>query len=51
VTAAPPGATCAVLPVVGPPTSLPLATARLNADPAWKRVGTYNGFDVWVLTA
>lgn len=54
-TAAPPGATCAVLPVVGPSTvlpstALPRATARLNADPAWKHQGTYNGFDVWVLT-
>lgn len=50
-TAAPPGATCAVLPVIGQFTSLPKATARLNADPAWTPVGTFNGFDVWVLTA
>jgi hypothetical protein len=49
-TAAPPGATCAVLPVIGQITSLPMATARLNADPAWKLVGTFNGFDVWLLT-
>jgi hypothetical protein len=50
-TAAPPGATCAVLPVVGQDTSLPLATARLNADPAWTLLGSYNRFDVWVRTA
>jgi hypothetical protein len=50
-TAAPPGATCAVLPVIGQVTSLPTATARLNADPAWTLKGTFNRFDVWVLTA
>jgi len=49
--AAPPGATCAVLPVTGQITSLPKATARLNADPAWKLIGTYNRFDAWVRTA
>jgi hypothetical protein len=51
VTAAPPGATCAVLPVTGLVESLPRATARLDADPSWKRLGTYDGFDVWVLAA
>jgi hypothetical protein len=50
-TAAPPGATCVVLPVTSQAESLPRATARLNADPTWKLLGTYNGFDVWVLTA
>jgi hypothetical protein len=50
-TAAPPGATCAVLPAIGQSTSLPLATARLNADPAWTLLGSYNRFDVWVRTA
>jgi hypothetical protein len=50
-TAAPPGATCAVLPVIGQEDSLPRATARMDADKTWKRLGTYNGFDVWVLAA
>ena len=50
-TSAPPGATCVVLPVTGQPTSLPLATARINADPAWTLLGSYNRFDVWVRTA
>ncbi len=48
-TAAPPGATCALLPVADPVTSP--ATARLDADPAWKRMRTYSGFDVWVRAA
>ncbi len=47
----PPGATCVVLPVIGQSTSVPLATARLNTDPAWTPLGSYNGFDVWVRTA
>ncbi|MGV8848372.1 MAG: hypothetical protein ACOH16_02390 [Propionibacteriaceae bacterium] len=50
-TAAPPGATCAVLPVMSQVTPLRMATARLNADPAWTLIGTFNRFDVWVLTS
>jgi len=50
-TSAPPGATCVVLPVIGQSTSLPLATARLNADPSWTLLGSYNRFDAWVRTA
>jgi hypothetical protein len=50
-TAAPPGATCVVLPVTSQADSLPRATARLNADPAWTLLGSYNRFDVWVRTA
>jgi len=46
-TSAPPGATCAVLPAIGQSTSLPLATARLNADPAWTLLGFTDG-GTWV---
>jgi len=50
-TSAPPGATCVVLPAIGQSASLPLATARMIADPAWTLLGLYNRFDVWVRTA
>ncbi len=50
-TSAPVGATCAVLPTEGQREFLPQASARLNADPAWTLRGTYNGFDVWVVTS
>jgi hypothetical protein len=50
-TSAPPGASCVVLPVTGQSESLPLATARINADPGWSFLGSYNQFDVWVRTA
>jgi hypothetical protein len=48
--AAPPGATCVVLPALSQSTTYPLAIARLNADPAWTPTGTYNGFEVWLHT-
>jgi hypothetical protein len=48
-TAAPAGATCAIFPSLTQANKIPLVTARLNADPAWRFVGTINEFDVWLL--
>ncbi|HSN12590.1 MAG TPA: hypothetical protein VLS51_10830 [Propionibacteriaceae bacterium] len=47
-TAAPPGATCAILPALTQKDGLPLVTARMRADSSWRFVGTYNGFDLWL---
>jgi hypothetical protein len=46
--AAPPGATCVILPIPSGKDALPGATARMNADPHWWWNGAYGGFDVWL---